>query len=157
LPEQTAGKKSGKEIVFGEGPLDAKIMLIGQNPGREEGKQGKPFVGRSGKYLNAVLAKNSIDRKQLYITSVVKHTTPRNRKPTVQEINYWMPYLIREIKQVKPRVILLMGQVAWRTPRYEGIHYIETYHPAAAMRFPEVREKFEKDIRELSDLVHQVA
>ena len=150
MPKQISRKRSDSQIVFGEGPVDAKIMFIGQNPGKEEGKQGKPFVGRSGRYLNEVLAKNEIDRKKLYITSVVKQITPRNRKPTSQEINYWMPYLIEEINRIKPRVILLMGQVAWMTPRFENIRYIETYHPAAAMRFPKIRKKFENDIRELS-------
>ncbi|MDO8579001.1 MAG: uracil-DNA glycosylase [Dehalococcoidales bacterium] len=132
-----------------EGTRDAEVMLIGQNPGHEEVKKGKPFVGRSGKYLDAILLKNGIDRKKLYITSVVKQGTPHNRKPTEEEIQYWMPYLVREIKLIKPRTVVLMGTVAWKIPRFEGIRYIETYHPAAAMRFPRIREKFEKDIREL--------
>ena len=138
-----------REIVLGEGPSHAEIMLVGQNPGREEVKQGKPFVGRSGKYLNTVLIKNNIDRSKLYITSVVKQSTPRNRKPTEQEIRYWMPYLADEIKRIKPKTIFLMGEVAWKTPRFEGIEYIETYHPAAAMRFPKARKRFERDFRKL--------
>jgi uracil-DNA glycosylase family 4 len=143
----------GKEIVYGEGPSDANIMLIGQNPGKEEAKQGKPFVGRSGKYLNSVLLKNNIDRSELYITSVVKEPTPRNRKPTKEEIDYWMPFLVEEIQLVKPKVIVLMGEVAWKTPRFEAINYIETYHPAAAMRFPKARERFERDIRKIKALI----
>jgi uracil-DNA glycosylase family 4 len=143
----------GEEIVYGEGPSDANIMLIGQNPGKEEAKQGKPFVGRSGKYLNGVLLKNNIERSKLYITSVVKETTPRNRKPTGQEISYWMPFLVEEIQRVKPKVIVLMGEVAWKTPHFEAINYIETYHPAAAMRFPKARERFERDIRKIKALI----
>ena len=135
-----------KEVVLGEGPPDARIMLIGQNPGREEAKQRRPFVGRAGRYLNSVLVKNHIDRKRLYITSVVKQTTPKNRKPTQNEINYWMPYLVEEIERIKPKVIFLMGEVAWKTPRFQGIRYIETYHPAAAMRFPKARKRFESDM-----------
>jgi uracil-DNA glycosylase family 4 len=140
---------SGNEIVYGEGPSDAKIMFIGQNPGKEEVKQRKPFVGRSGKYLNSVLLKNNIDRRKLYITSVVKQPTPGNRTPSKQEISFWMPFLIEEIKRIKPRVIFLMGEVAWKTPRFEGIRYIDTYHPAAAMRFPKARERFERDIKKV--------
>jgi uracil-DNA glycosylase len=147
--EVESPETSGKEIVLGEGPVDAEVMLIGQNPGTEEVKQRKPFVGRSGKYLNSVLLKNNIDRRSLYITSVVKQPTPGNRKPTKQEISYWMPFLIEEIKRVKPRVIFLMGEVAWRTPRFQGICYIETYHPAAAMRFPKARERFERDMKKI--------
>lgn len=136
-------------IVAGEGPLNAKVMLIGQNPGREEARQGRPFVGKSGKYLDMVLKKNHIDRSKLYITSVVKETTPGNRKPTAQEISYWMPNLLGEIRQIKPKIVVLMGKVAQETPRFEGIEYIETCHPAAAMRFPKLREKFESDFGKL--------
>jgi uracil-DNA glycosylase family 4 len=136
-------------FVAGEGPSNAKVMLIGQNPGGEEAKQGRPFVGKSGKYLDMVLRKNNIDRGKMYITSVVKETTPGNRKPTSQEIQYWMPYLLEEIRQVKPKIVVLMGKIAWKTPRLKAIKYTETYHPAAAMRFPRAREKFESDFGKL--------
>jgi len=136
-------------VVAGEGPQNAEIMLVGQNPGREEAKQGRPFVGKSGKYLDTLLRKNNLDRSKLYITSVVKETTPRNRRPTAQEIRYWMPNLLEEIGQVKPKIIVLMGKVAWETPRLDSVNYIETYHPAAAMRFPRAREKFENDFARL--------
>lgn len=138
-----------ENYVPGEGPDDAAVMLIGQNPGREEAEKRKPFVGRSGKYLDTVLAKNGIDRRRLYITSVVKHPTPRNRRPTEKEIIRGLPLLLREIEFVHPKTIVLMGTVAWKTPRLKGIKYFETYHPAAAMRFPKVRKKFEADFREL--------
>jgi uracil-DNA glycosylase len=141
-------------VVAGEGPRDAQIMLIGQNPGREEAKQGRPFVGRSGKYLDMVLSKSNLDRNQLYITSVVKETTPGNRKPTREEIERWMPYLLEEVRRVKPRIIVLMGTVAWRTPRLAGVDYVETYHPAAAMRFPAARERFERDFKALGKRAH---
>ena len=149
MSEERSQEITGSEIVLGEGPDDAEVMLIGQNPGREEARQKKPFVGRSGRYLNSVLTKHNIDRKKLYITSVVKQTTPRNRKPTQQEINYWMPYLISEIRRIKPKVVFLMGEVAWKTPRFENIYYVETYHPAAAMRFPKARQRFEMDIQKI--------
>jgi uracil-DNA glycosylase len=136
-------------IVSGEGPAEARVMLVGQNPGSEEAKQGRPFVGRAGRYLDSVLGKNGIDRRYLYITSVVKETTPGNRKPTAEQISYWMPYLIGEIGRVKPEIVVLMGEVAWKTPRRENIEYIETYHPAAAMRFPRARQRFEADFRKL--------
>ena len=136
---------------FGEGPGDAAVMLVGQNPGKEEVRQGRPFVGRSGQYLNKVFQKYGLDRSKLYVTGVVKEPTPRNRKPNASEIKRWMPCLEAEIKEVKPDLIVLMGRVAWKTPRFEGIDYIQTYHPAAAMRFPKVRKKFEKDIQKLKD------
>jgi uracil-DNA glycosylase family 4 len=143
-------------IVAGEGPENAEIMLVGQNPGREEAKRGRPFVGRSGKYLDMVLTKNNLDRSRLYITSIVKETTPGNRRPTTQEIRYWMPCLLEEIRRVKPKIIVLMGSVAWKTPRLEAVDYIETYHPAAAMRFPRARRKFEDDFERLGKLAVQL-
>ena len=142
-----------KAMNFGEGPEDADIMLVGQNPGKEEVKQGRPFVGMSGQYLNKILRRNGIDRDKLYITGVVKEPTPGNRKPREDEINRWMPTLLDEIKRIKPRIVVLMGRVAWRTPRFEGIEYLETYHPAAAMRFPRMRKKFEADMKKLKDKI----
>jgi len=136
--------------VFGEGPRPAEIMLIGQNPGREEVKQGRPFVGRSGRFLNQVLAENGLEREKLYITGAVKEATPGNKKPAAKQIEHWRPYLLTEIGEVKPKIIVLMGEVAWKTPRLPGIQYIETYHPAAAMRFPKIRQKFRADFGRLS-------
>lgn len=134
---------------FAEGPADAKVILVGQNPGKEEVRQNRPFVGRSGKYLNQVLRERGIDRGELYLTSVVKESTPGNRKPTAAEIKHWIPHLVSEIDKINPDIVVLMGKVAWKTPRLRDIQYIETYHPAAAMRFPKVRRKFEKDIETL--------
>lgn len=134
---------------YAEGPKNAKVMLVGQNPGKEEVTENRPFVGRAGKYLNQVLQEKGIDRAQLYLTSVVKKPTPGNRKPTAGEIKYWIPLLLREIKKIHPEIILLMGKVAWEIPRIKDIEYIETYHPAAAMRFPKIRRKFDKDMETL--------
>ncbi|MDZ7700504.1 MAG: uracil-DNA glycosylase [Deltaproteobacteria bacterium] len=141
--------------MHGEGPKGAEVMLVGQNPGREEVKQRRPFVGRAGQYLNKVLQQYGLDRGSLYLTGVVKEGTPHNRKPTAREINRWMPTLEAEIKTVKPALIVLMGRVAWKTPRFEGIDYMETYHPAAAMRFPKIREKFERDMGRLRQMIIQ--
>lgn len=139
--------------VPGEGPDDARVMLIGQNPGKEEVKQGRPFVGRSGRYLTAVLDSFGIDRQELYITPVVKEPTPGNRKPTAAEIARWMPVLLDEIERIRPRIIVLMGEVARGIPRRPDIEYLETYHPAAAMRFPKIRHQFEKGIADLAEKI----
>ena len=137
-------------MVPPEGPWDARIMLIGQNPGAEEAKQKRPFVGRSGRCLDDVLKQNGIDRKSLYITSVVKETTPGNRPPTREEIARWMPRLVQEIRSVKPDTVVLMGKIAHRTPRLDDIRYVETCHPAAAMRFPKQKRQFEEAFRKLT-------
>lgn len=130
---------------YSEGPKEADVMLVGQNPGKEEVKVNRPFVGKAGAYLNEVLHEFGIDRESLYLTSVVKEPTPDNRKPTAEDIRRWMPVLERQIEEIKPKIVVLMGKVAWQTPRRENIEYIETYHPAAAMRFPKIRQVFEKD------------
>jgi DNA polymerase len=144
---------SAKDCIKGrryaEGPSNAAVMLVGQNPGREEVRRGRPFVGRAGRYLDAVLQKNGLARDELYLTAVVKEPTPNNRKPRAAEIRAWMPCLEAEIERIRPAVILLMGRVAWETPRRDGIDYIETYHPAAAMRFPDIRQTFERDLAKL--------
>jgi uracil-DNA glycosylase len=144
--------KISRNIVLDEGNSKAKIMLVGQNPGKEEDRLKKPFVGKSGKFLDKILEENKIKRKNLYITSVVKLKTPKNRKPNRDEIDFFMPYLIEKIKIIKPKIVVLMGEIAWKIPKIKGISYIKTYHPAAAMRFPKIRKKFGKDFKKISKL-----
>jgi DNA polymerase len=137
--------QAAKNAVPGEGPVNARVMLVGQNPGAEEDKTGRPFVGRAGKFLNAVLAKNGINREELFVTNIVKHVTPKNRKPLPDEIEACVPYLTAQVKEVKPKIVVLMGAVAWQAPRLKGVTYVESYHPSAAMRFTKMRKKFEED------------
>ena len=144
------GAKNG---VPGEGPFNAKVMLVGQNPGAEEDKTGKPFVGRAGKFLNKVLAKNGIIREELFVTNLVKHLSPNNRKPLPDEIAACAPYLEAQVNAIKPKIVVLMGAVAWQAPRVKGIEYIETCHPSAAMRFTKMRKKFEEDFSGLKELL----
>ena len=138
-----------RNAVPGEGPATAKVMLVGQNPGAEEDKTGRPFVGRAGKFLNKVLIENGINREEVFVTNVVKHVTPNNRKPFPDEVEACLPYLITQIKEIKPKIVVLMGAVAWQTPRLEGEEYVETYHPSVAMRFSKIRKKFEEDFAAL--------
>jgi uracil-DNA glycosylase family 4 len=141
--------QGAKNAVPGEGPLNAKIMLVGQNPGTEEDRTGKPFVGRAGKFLNAVLNKICVEREELFVTNIVKHVTPKNRKPLPDEIATCVPYLVAQVSEIKPRTVVLMGAIAWQAPRSETIAYVETYHPSAAMRFPKIRKKFKEDLSAL--------
>ena len=138
-----------RNAVPGEGPATAKVMLVGQNPGAEEDKTGRPFVGRAGKFLNKVFTENGINREEVFVTNVVKHVTPNNRKTFPDEVEACLPYLITQIKEIKPKIVVLMGAVAWQTPRLEGLEYVETYHPSAAMRFSKIRKKFEEDFATL--------
>ena len=90
-----------QNAVPGQGPTTAKIMLVGQNPGAEEDKAGKPFIGRAGKFLNKVLTQNGIKREELFVTNLVKHTSPQNRKPLPDEIEACAPYLTAQIELIR--------------------------------------------------------
>jgi uracil-DNA glycosylase len=122
---------------------------VGQNPGGEEDKAGKPFIGRAGKFLNKVLAANGIDREKVFVTNIVKHVTPQNRVPLPDEVAACVPYLCAQMEAVNPKIVVLMGKVAWQTPRQEGILFVETVHPSAAMRFTKMQLRFEADFATL--------
>jgi len=148
--------------VPGEGPKNAKIMIIGEAPGRNEEEQRRPFVGIAGKRLDKILKKNKLDRKKIYITNVVKFRPPENRKPTEKEIEKSMPELNREIKKIKPKLIILLGETAekaffseFKFSEVRGkfikkgkIFFFPVYHPSAA-RFNGIRKKLEDDFGRL--------
>ena len=140
--------QGAKHAVPGEGATDATLVLVGQNPGREEDETGKPFVGRAGKFLNKILAENSISRQEIFITNIVKHVTPNNRKPLPDEIEACKPYLTTQLEIITPKTVVLMGKVAGQASRIEGINYIETVHPSAAMRFTKMRKRFVEDFKQ---------
>jgi uracil-DNA glycosylase family 4 len=142
-----------RNAVPGEGLLRAKIMLVGQNPGSEEDKVGKPFVGRAGKFLNKVLAANGINREEVFVTNIVKHVTPENRVPLPDKVEACVPYLVEQMDLVRPKVVVLMGKVAWQTPRREGILFVETVHPSAVMRFTKMRNRFLQDFDALKRIL----
>src|SRR4030065_187092 len=89
--------QGAKHAVPGEGPINAKVMIVGQNPGAEEDELGRPFVGRAGKFLNKVLTENGVKREELFVTNIVKHVTPQNRKPFADEVAacvfYFAPHI----------------------------------------------------------------
>jgi uracil-DNA glycosylase family 4 len=145
--------QTATQAVPGEGPTTAKLMLVGQNPGAEEDKAGRPFIGRAGKFLNKTLEANGINRADIFITNLVKHTSPQNRKPFPDEIEACAPYLTKQIRLIKPKIVVLMGAVTWEAPRIEGVTYFETIHPSAAMRFTKMRKRFEADFSALLKLL----
>ncbi|MDR0797635.1 MAG: uracil-DNA glycosylase [Nitrososphaerota archaeon] len=139
--------------VPGEGPVDARVMFVGQNPGSEEDKTGRPFVGRAGKFLTKTLAEFGINRERVYITNIVKHTSPENRKPFPDEVVACLPYLAQQIAVINPKIVVLLGASAKEAPRVEGVRYFEVVHPSAAMRFTKMREKFRIQIAELAEQI----
>lgn len=98
--------------VPGEGNKNAKIMLIGEAPGEEEDRQGKPFVGKAGKLLTRILESVNIKRDEVFITNVVKCRPPNNRDPAPEEIDTCLPYLLRQIEIIKPKIIITLGRIS---------------------------------------------
>src|SRR4030043_1937296 len=120
--------QGAKHGVPGEGPLNAKIMFVGQNPGSDEDEFGRPFVGRAGKYLTKTLLEFGIKREEIFITNIVKHISPKNRKPLDDEVRACLPYLDAQIRIIRPQIIVLLGASANEAPRIDGIEYVQIIH-----------------------------
>ena len=151
--------KGRTNAVPGEGPKDAKIMLIGEAPGAEEDLTGRPFVGRAGRLLNKLLAEAGIERSQVFITSVVKCRPPANKKPRSDEMNICVKtYLWPQIDLIDPKVVCLMGNVASQAvigkQGVTSIHgqiyngrFLVTFHPAAVLRNMNLKDAFISDLK----------
>lgn len=107
-------KENGYSPVIGEGDLFADIMFIGEAPGAAEAKTGRPFVGRAGRVLDELLESIDINRDDVYITNVVNDRPPRNRDPRVAEIELYAPFLLRQIRIIRPSIIATLGRFAMR-------------------------------------------
>lgn len=105
-------KNNGFFPVIGEGDHDARIMFVGEAPGRNEAKTGKPFCGAAGKVLDQLLNHVGIPRTSVYVTNIVKDRPPENRDPTPKEIDVYGPFLDRQIEIIRPRVIVALGRYA---------------------------------------------
>ncbi|HEX6386546.1 MAG TPA: uracil-DNA glycosylase [Anaerolineae bacterium] len=105
-------KENDYSAVIGEGDADADIMFIGEAPGEQEAKSGRPFVGNAGNVLDALLESIGLAREDVYITNVVKDRPPENRDPTVAEIELYAPFLARQIEIIEPKVIATLGRFA---------------------------------------------
>jgi DNA polymerase len=150
--------------VFGVGDPAARWLVIGEAPGAEEDRQGKPFVGRAGQLLNSMLRAAGLAREQVFIANVLKCRPPGNRDPLPEEVRCCMPYLQRQIALIRPRLILCVGRIAAQnllgtdTPigKLRGhTHTLEpfdtpvvvTYHPAYLLRSPGEKRKVWEDLR----------
>lgn len=151
-------------VVFGSGTVDSELMFVGEAPGQNEDLQGEPFVGRAGQLLNDLLDEVSIPREVVYIANVIKCRPPGNRDPQQDEIDECKGYLREQIRIVRPRVVVTLGNFATKLllrtetgitrmrgqvyPWWLGISLIPTFHPAAALRGREsVREAMRQDFR----------
>jgi uracil-DNA glycosylase len=152
------GTKNG---VPGEGSPEAEVMFIGEGPGYHEDRQGRPFVGPAGAFLNELLASIGLDRSSVFITNVVKHRTPENRDPLPEEIDACADYLRRQIEAINPKVIVTLGRysmaIFFPTAKISQIHgqakvvggriVVAMYHPAAALHQQTLRQTVVEDFK----------
>jgi uracil-DNA glycosylase family 4 len=153
--------------VPGEGPEDADIMFIGEGPGFHEDRQGLPFVGAAGNYLNELLAKIDLSRQDVYITNVVKCRPPGNRDPQSAEIEACRSFLDKQIDLIRPRLIVTLGRFSMQRyfpgasisrihgqpKRVGNVIYYPMFHPAAALHQPRWRSLLDEDILKIPDLL----
>ena len=166
-------------LVFGEGPAQARLMLVGEAPGEQEAMLGRPFVGKAGKLLDAFIAGTGLTRAQMYVTNTVKFRPSRvskagrvvNRPPTQEEIAAFLPFLKKEIAQVDPTCVVTLGNVPLRAllgeketigqahgqlRRQEDRLYFPMYHPASMIYNPGLKAIFAQDMEKLSQLIKNI-
>ena len=153
----------GTNLVFGVGNPNADLVLIGEAPGAEEDKQGEPFVGAAGQLLNNILAAVNFDRDDVYIANILKHRPPNNRNPKPEERKRSLPFLLKQIEIIDPKLILSLGKVSAQTlldnddtlgsmrgtfhffrGKYE---LMATYHPAALLRHSKWKRPTWEDVQ----------
>jgi DNA polymerase len=158
----------GKNLVFSDGNKDAKVMIVGEAPGRTEDKLQKPFVGRAGKLLDSLLESINLNRSKVYITNVVNYRPDKNRKPTPQEINEFKKLLFKHIEIINPKCILLLGATAatavlnhigpltevrgkWKNIKIINSYFniLTTFHPAFLLRQPMQKKNTQHDLTKL--------
>lgn len=157
--------------VPGEGPANAEIMFVGEGPGFHEDRQGRPFVGAAGQYLEELLASIGLTREDVYITNVVKCRPPQNRDPLPEEIEACRPYLDRQIELIRPKLIVTLGRfsmnlfmpeaqiskVHGRPRKIQGVVYYPVYHPAAGLHQPRWKSIIEEDIKRIPEVLTEAA
>ena len=165
-------KKNATNLVFGDGNIDAKIMIIGEGPGAQEDALGKPFVGRAGKLLDKMLESINLNRTKVYISNVVNYRPPANRKPTEIEIERYLPYLKSHIEIINPKILILLGSTAlnsiignatvisrargkWIQKEIGTVKpwIIASFHPAFLMRQPEQKKLAWIDLKMVRDKI----
>ncbi len=162
---------SRKKAVPGEGPVSAQIMLIGEGPGFYENEQGRPFVGAAGKFLDELLEKAGVSRKEVFITNVVKCRPPGNRDPLPEELAACNAYLDRQIEVINPLIIVTLGRFSMGkflpNVRISDVHgkpawvkgrlIIPMFHPAAALHQPSLKTSVERDFARLPEWIQEAS
>lgn len=160
--------KTRTHFVFGVGNASADLMFVGEAPGRDEDLQGIPFVGRAGQLLTLMLQAINLKREEVFIANVLKCRPPNNRDPQLEEIEQCEPYLLQQIELISPKLIVTLGRFAaaslLRTKEalgrlreavheYNHVPLIVTYHPAALLRNPQLKQQAWEDLKKISSLL----
>lgn len=164
-------KECATNLVFGSGNTEAKVLAIGEGPGRMEDASGQPFVGPAGKLLDKLFPLSGLERKKVFITNVVHHRPPSNRDPEPDEISAYGIYLDEIIKIIKPKVIITLGRFSMAkflpSAKISGVHgkrygvmwrgrsvvVVPMYHPAASLRNGSILEAEKKDFIQLRKIL----
>jgi DNA polymerase len=156
--------KGRTNLVFGEGSPRARLVFVGEGPGREEDMEGRPFVGEAGRMLTRIIEAMGLRREDVYICNVVKCRPPNNREPDRQEAETCLPFLRQQLRIIGPEVICALGRVAcsgllgegfritaergkWRD--YLGTPLMPTFHPAYLLRYPSAKRQVWQDVQEI--------
>lgn len=163
-----------KNLVMGDGNLNAEIVFIGEAPGKNEDEQGLPFVGAAGKFLNEMLAGAGLERSDVYITNIVKYRPPNNRDPLPEEKEAFWPYLLKQLQIIQPKVVVTLGRHSMEyflpEQRISVIHgqpkrvpfgkdklvIVPLYHPAAALYNSSMRQTLIDDFMRVPEIIKQI-
>ncbi|HVS58369.1 MAG TPA: uracil-DNA glycosylase [Candidatus Saccharimonadales bacterium] len=162
--------KTATQLVFGDGNPDSDIVFIGEAPGKNEDEQGKPFVGAAGKFLNEMLEMIGLERKDIYITNIVKYRPPNNRDPLPEEKEDFLPYLQAQLDIIEPTLVVTLGrhslncflpdlqisQVHGQPKRYKGRVYLPLFHPAAALYNGSMRQTLIDDFALIPAIIKKI-
>jgi len=163
--------RDAKNLVMGDGNINADIVLIGEAPGKKEDILGLPFMGAAGKFLDEMLASTNIDRSHVYITNIVKYRPPNNRDPSPDEKAAFWPYLVRQLDVIRPKVVVTLGRhsmeyflpgkkIGMIHGQPEQVIFGDTtivvvplYHPAAALYNGSMRTTLIEDFKKLPKII----
>lgn len=162
--------KTRKNVVFGEGNPQAKLMFIGEGPGANEDASGRPFVGRAGELLTRIITNVlNLTRQDVYIANIVKCRPPKNRVPTMEEVDACKPYVLQQIEFIKPKIIVALGSTSYHhlTQEYDtkisrvrgevfdfmGAKLIPTFHPSFLLRNPSAKKEVFQDMLRVKGLL----
>lgn len=162
--------KTATQLVFGDGNPDADVVFIGEAPGKNEDLQGKPFVGAAGKFLNEMLAQIGMERKDVYITNIVKYRPPNNRDPLPEEKDEFLPYLQAQLDVIQPAIVVTLGRhsmncflpdlqiskVHGQPKRKGGQVYMPLFHPAAALYNGGMRQTLIDDFMKIPTVINLI-